>query len=216
MKFGKKAVHTVLALTLTSFLLCASVIGTLMFRPLYYHDIKALDIESESGLTQSEIRENYDALIAYLTAPEDGLLEFPTLPQSDGAQYHFYEVKQIFDLFKYVGIGCFVLGVAGIILFAWKKWGVLYLKLTGILTVAIPLVMGIVVGINWKWAFLTFHRLAFSNNFWIFDPATDPVILMLPDAYFMHCALLILGFVLAGALLCTVLYRVLRKRLPPE
>ena len=50
--------------------------------------------------------------------------------------------------------------------------------------------------------FIGFHHVMFSNDYWLFDPATDPVILILPDAFFLHCALAILICVLAGSALC--------------
>ena len=43
--------------------------------------------------------------------------------------------------------------------------------------------------------------MVFSNDYWLFDPAADPVILILPDGYFLQCAVLILVLVFIGSLL---------------
>ena len=59
---------------------------------------------------------------------------------------------------------------------------------------------------------MIFHKLFFDNDYWIFDYRTDPIILLLPDEFFMHCALMIFGGVLLGAIVCLVSYMVLRKR----
>ena len=206
MTLKKKTLHMLLALVLTFFIISGSVIGTLAFRPLYYHDIGALDIERLSGMTEAEIRENYDALISYNMRWEKGMLEFPTLPQSREGQIHFAEVKDIFDLFKYLALGTFFPGAAGIFLLG-RKREFCFLKYTSVLSVALPAVVGAFVAVNWDSAFVLFHRIAFDNDYWLFDPATDPVITMLPDAFFLHCALLILGGILLGSLVCAAAYK---------
>ena len=203
--------HGVLALVLTFAVLSGSVIFTLAFRPLYYRDIKALHIEAHSGISEAEIRENYDALIDYNMSWEKGLLTFPTLPQSTEGQIHFQEVKDIFDLFKYIGIGSLLLGAIGILIMR-GRGEYLYLKYTSVLAVALPAAVGCLVAIDWQRAFVLFHEIAFDNDFWIFDPATDPVIEILPNAFFLHCAILILCGIVVGSLVSGLLYRFIKTR----
>lgn len=50
-------------------------------------------------------------------------------------------------------------------------------------------------------------------NYWIFDETTDPVITLLPDGYFMHCALMILAIIFLSSLLSFILYQE-KKRAP--
>lgn len=208
----KKLPHLLLGLALTAFIIAGSVIFTLAFRPLYYHDIQALSIESLSGMGEEEIRLNYDALIDYNMSWEKGLLEFPTLPQSREGQIHFAEVKDIFDLFKYLGICAFLLSGAGIV-WASRKRELLYLKYASVLSVALPACVGALVAVNWDKAFMLFHEIAFDNDFWLFDPATDPVIQILPDGFFYHCAVMILGGIVLGSLICGLIYGgCMRKR----
>ena len=87
----------------------------------------------------------------------------------------------------------------------------LYLKWTSVLTVTLPAVLGILVALNWDWAFVAFHKIAFHNDYWIFDTATDPVITILPDTFFLHCALLILAGVVGGSVVCGLLYKKYQK-----
>ena len=63
MKKGLWWAQAGLALVLTLTIIGISVVGTLAFRPLYYHDVEALGIAEYSGYSEEEIRENYDALI---------------------------------------------------------------------------------------------------------------------------------------------------------
>ena len=52
-------------------------------------------------------------------------------------------------------------------------------------------------------AFTVFHGIFFpGKENWLFDPATDPVILLLPEEFFRNCAIAIVASLL---LLCLVL-----------
>ena len=60
------------------------------------------------------------------------------------------------------------------------------------------------------WAFAAFHALFFpGKDNWLFDPATDPVIGILPETFFLRCAVLILALLLLG---CAVLLVTGRRR----
>ncbi len=206
MKKNNFVFHTILALVLTLTIISVSVVFTLAFRPLYYLDISALDIPGQSGYSEEEIRDNYDVLIDYNLSFGGGQLEFPTLAMSEPGRIHFEEVRDIFNLFKYMAVAGTVVSIAGIV-FCIRRKEYKYLKLTSILTVALPAVLGVLVALNWEQAFVTFHHIAFDNDYWIFDPATDPVIMILPDTFFLHCALMILGCVVLGSVICGVVYR---------
>ena len=206
-----KAWSILLSLILTLTLISLTVVLTLACKPLYYLDIHALHIPETTGYTISEIKANYDAVIDYSLSFGNAPLEFPTFPMSEGGRIHFEEVKNIFNLFKYMAIFGTLTGAAGI-LRQRRKQSYGYLKLTAILTVALPAIIGATVALNWDWTFAAFHELAFNNDYWLFDPATDPVINILPDAYFLHCAVMILVLVILGSLICGLIYRWIGKK----
>ena len=206
-----KAWSILLSLILTLTLISLAVVLTLACKPLYYLDIHALHIPETTGYTISEIKANYDAVIDYSLSFGNTPLEFPTFPMSEGGRIHFEEVKNIFNLFKYMAIFGTLTGAAGI-LRQRRKQSYGYLKLTAILTVALPAVIGATVALNWDWTFAAFHELAFNNDYWLFDPATDPVINILPDAYFLHCAVMILVLVILGSLICGLIYRRVQRK----
>ena len=59
-------------------------------------------------------------------------------------------------------------------------------------------------------AFTIFHGVFFpGKENWLFDPATDPVILLLPEEFFRNCAIAIAASLL---LLCLVLVLTGRKQ----
>lgn len=202
--------NILLALALTLFIISAAVVVTLNFRPLYYLDVDLLHIAETSGLPRAEILENYNTLIDYNSIFGTKELAFPTLAMSETGRIHFEEVKNVFTFFEITLIVSGVLVLAGVIYRHFKK-NPGYLLLSGILTVALPLVLGILIALNWQTVFVLFHKIVFRNDYWIFDAATDPVITILPDAFFMHCALLILALVVLGSVVCLLLYRHFKK-----
>lgn len=202
--------HFLTALSLTLCIISAAVIITLNFRPLYYMDMDFYNLPEVTGYSEEEIRANYDTLIAYNSVFYRGELEFPTLPMSEEGRIHFVEVKRIFVFIQAVLFPLSLLcSLAGICFLKQQKPA--YLKLTSVLNLALPAVLGILIAINWDRFFVLFHKLFFNNDYWIFDETTDPVITLLPDGYFMHCALMILGILIASSILCFILYRKTQK-----
>lgn len=177
------------------FFISFSVVLVLNFRPLYYYDIEALGIEEASGIPEEEIRQNYDVLISYNSMFHHEELDFPTLAMSESGKIHFEEVKVLFVFVQYLCIFTFLAGAAGTI-FKLRKKDAAFLKLAGILTPAVPAVLGILIAANWENFFVTFHHIFFRNDYWLFDPVTDPVITILPDTFFLHCAAAILVLML--------------------
>ena len=196
----------VLAVALVLFIISAAVVFTLNFRPLYYFDVDHLNITAMSGLPREEILQNYNVLIDYNSIFGTKVLNFPTLAMSESGRIHFEEVKNVFGVFEITLIISGILSLAGIIYRHFKK-NPGYLLLSGILTVAIPAALGVLIALNWETVFVLFHKIVFHNNYWIFDAATDPVITILPDTFFMHCALMILALVVLGSIICLLAYR---------
>lgn len=204
-----KQIFTAIALTLC--ILSAAVVFTLNFRPLYYMDIHYFNLPEKTGYPEEEIRENYDSLIDYNSVFYQGSLEFPTLTMSEEGRIHFVEVKRIFVFIQAVLLPLSLIGsILGIL--NQKKQKPVYLRLTSVLTLALPAVLGALIAMNWDQFFILFHKLFFNNDYWIFDADTDPIILLLPDGFFMHCALMILALTVIASILCLVIYRKLSRR----
>ena len=65
------------------------------------------------------------------------------------------------------------LSAAEIIAAKKKRIGSLFAA-AGIISVGIPAALGLLIAANWEWVFITFHKLVFQNDYWLFDPYTDP------------------------------------------
>jgi integral membrane protein (TIGR01906 family) len=200
-----KITDLLIGLVFTLLFISIAVVITVNFRPLYYYDINLLHIADTSGLNLDVLRENYDALIDYSFPLFQGPLQFPTLPSSENALIHFSEVKDIFTSFYILGMITLVLGII-IIVQKRKSNDISYLLVSSITAVVLPLILAIFLAINFDRAFILFHKLFFKNDYWLFDPTTDPVITILPDTFFMHCALLIIVIVVLFSIAFLTVY----------
>ena len=181
-----------------------AVIVTVLTRPIYYFDIEKLDIPQKSGISAEACRLNYDTLIDYNLPGGESELVFPTLPMSEEGRIHFAEVKDIFSAMQFIA-------AAGIILIALWVWRwrhhTLWIKYTVILTIVAAGVAGLAMTIDWEWAFETMHKIFFDNDYWLFDPHTDPVITILPEEFFMHCGIFIVVLISIETFGLGIIYR---------
>ena len=184
-------------------IICLAVSITVWFRPLYYLDMKLLKIPEESGYSEEICRKNYDVLIDYNVIGGPSELEFPDMQMSEHGRIHFEEVKRIFIFMQVEGLAG--LAVLGAVFFRRKKKG--WMHLTGFVTAAMAGAVLAAIVIDWEWAFETMHGLLFDNNYWIFNSKTDPVIKILPDEFFMHCGIMIIGLTASFTAGLEILYR---------
>ncbi|MER1955432.1 MAG: TIGR01906 family membrane protein [Desemzia incerta] len=180
-----------------------SVMVTINFTPLYAFDVDFFDIPERVGLSKPVIMENYHILLDYLNKPWVSELNMPNFPSSKSGLFHFYEVKRLF-LLDY-GI-LLVTTVASFFYLRFLKqtkrnWVLLRPFMLGIFA---PLVILFLIAANFDQLFVLFHQVFFNNDAWIFNPSTDPIIMALPEGFFMHC--FILAFVLIELLIAGVYF----------
>lgn len=207
----KRLMQVLAAVFLFVAAVCFSVLFTLHFRPLYYFDIGYLNLSADLGLDESEIRENYDALIDYCTGFSDRELRLPSFPSSEQGAVHFAEVRTIFRAFSLLFFGCFLLSL--LLLWLLRREKPVYLLIFSAFSVVIPAIIGLLIAIDWQAVFFLMHRVLFRNTYWFFDPEIDPVILILPSEFFMHCGVMIVCLILLFAAVSFGSYWIARRRL---
>lgn len=193
------------------FLVCGSVTLVLNCRQLYAWELQQLNLGDELGLSETVLMDNYNALIDYnLAIGGTDRLEFPDFPMSEHGRIHFEEVKEIFVRIQYL---CCIMGLLFLVGSIWKlkRHEYRFLKSLAIMTWVIPAVLGTLIALFWDQVFVIFHKIFFDNDYWLFDPVTDPVILILPDEFFAHCAVAILLLVAAGGVVSLIVYQVLKR-----
>lgn len=199
-----------IGLVFTLLFLSFGVVFTINFKPLYYLNVNLLNIPETSGYPKNEIIENYNALIDYSSPFYKGELSFPTLDASPSGIQHFKEVKDIFMLFYLLGTFSLFASVA-IIIYKYKKRDISYLPVSSLTAIILPIITGLLLSIDFDTSFVIFHKMFFNNDFWIFDPMTDPVINILPAEFFLHCALLIIAIILMSSLFLYLVYLRLKR-----
>ena len=86
------------------------------------------------------------------------------------------------------------------------KWSLSYLGRTlatsGIISGGIVLFLGVFAAMGgFRYLFLQFHFVSFSNDLWILDPNRDKLIQMFPEPFFFDATMLIVGLTLGQILL---------------
>ncbi|GAA4653802.1 TIGR01906 family membrane protein [Anaerocolumna aminovalerica] len=200
-----KITDILIGFVFTLLFISIGVIAAVNFRFIYYLDIDRLNISQTSGLEKDVIIENYDALIRYNSPFYKGDLKLPGLPSSPGGLQHFAEVKTIFTAFYYIAAISIIISLL-IIFYKRSKKDNSYLLVSSITVLVIPVIAALGSIINFDAIFLLFHKIFFRNDLWIFDPAKDPVITILPATFFLHSLLVIIAFVLLGSILLLISY----------
>lgn len=165
-------------------------------RPFYYMHIEWLQLE-RSGYTAAQIREAYNEILDYLTLP-GGSFHAGDFPFTESGAAHFTDCKVLFTL----NAALFLLSAIVVI-------GLLLLKKQDRIptlhigrfhacfyaaVAALLLIAGITVlaSMDFYAAFVTFHSIFFpGKENWILNYKTDPIINVMPQDFFMHCAMLI-------------------------
>lgn len=188
--------------------LTGSIAWVLLLRPFYYVQIGPLDVCRASGLTAEQVRAAYGDVMDYCLGLRSDFAA-GVLPFSAEGASHFADVRTLFllDLLVLAGTLLFLLvlqivcrrrraalpRLAGRTPGFWAACGL----------GAVILLVGALAALDFNRAFTVFHGIFFpGKDNWLFDPATDPVILLLPEEFFRNCAIAI-GASLLG--LCLVL-----------
>ena len=197
------------------FLLSLAILLTIYLAWLLYpQEISWLNLTNRVHLQPQTIQHNFNVLMAYLTNPFSQQLEMPDLPSSVSGLHHFAVVKGLFHLAQ--GVALVTLPIFYLF---WKqviRKGFLPLYRRALLIIlSLPLALGLVgVFIGFEQFFTLFHQILFvGDDTWLFDPAKDPVILILPENFFLHAFLL---FFCLYELLFGFMYLLSWKKLPKK
>ena len=203
----RRLLSALCAVSVFLFLLTVSIGLPIYIRPFYYAHIEACNLEAVSGYSGQQIRQAYDEVLDYLTLPG---ADFGTgvLPHSEEGRAHFADCKALFDLNAMILVDSGL--VLAVLFFMRKRWGPYRIgrlsapALAAVLSVTAPIMIGFLAALDFGRAFTAFHTIFFPGKTnWVFDWYADPIIRVLPQAFFRNCAILIgLGLVwMAGGIL---------------
>ncbi len=125
-------------------------------------------------------------------------------------QTHMVDVQKLFIIFKTVRNICLIVLILLIaVLYKKQRKMLLNTMLKASVTILLlSLILGIGIVFFFEPLFIGFHQLFFTNELWLFDPATSVLINMVPEEFFIACAIRIVIYNLiyyAGIITLTIL-----------
>ena len=115
---GNKLVKIFLGVAVALFIITFAIAVPILWRDFYFLNVKWLDIEKESGYTETQIRDAYNEVMDFLVLGED----FGTgeLPYSEDGKSHFEDVRALFVL-DFVVLGVSALYIIAVYVLAKLK-----------------------------------------------------------------------------------------------
>ena len=179
----------------------------------YQREYEALGVAEEIGISEADLMRATETLLDYCRGRRADLDCSVTVNGQEQNAYnereiaHMADVQKLFSLTKNVCNALLLVAFIGILI-ALKKAdyrfgkGMFFGLLAGLGFLGI---IGAMVVIDFGWFWTTFHETLFSNDLWLLDPATDMLIQMVPEAFFYHTCMRILGlFALSWAALAAL------------
>ena len=178
------------------------------------------------GFTEQERIDLANATLDYLQRPEPAdqviyLLEELRLPGTDKSLYnteeigHMLDVKIIADAFKRVMWVLAVVVIGGLAFLLARSetrpLGYKTIMQGGLLTAAILVVVGVLIGVAWNFVFVQFHELLFPPGTWTFA-YTDSLIRLFPEQFWFDFGVIwVAGILLQGVIWAAVGYWLMRQ-----
>lgn len=206
----KKIINVISSVIFSILIISATIKFTVGFKQLYYFDIDYLNIPVLSGLSKEEIKNNYDYMIDYNLDKENRKFELPSIKSSENGKIHFEEVRNIFQILNKIFNTSLIFSIVILIINILNK-NIEFLKTTSKTLILMPLILMAPIILNFDGSFVLFHKLMFNNDYWIFDPALDPVINILPEEFFFHAGIIILILIIIASLTNYLIYKYLKR-----
>ncbi len=197
---NRKINRIVGVLALTLWILSFSVVIVINSHFLYRMYIQSTNLMDDVGKTIEQVMFIYKELMRYLGPFSTGPLAIEGVKMSQEGIIHFKEVRDIFILFYQILLVSSL--ILGYLIIRFKKETLTLIKPASKVMILIPTILGLMMAIDFNRVFVLFHQIAFRNDLWIFDPAYDPIILLLPESFFMlmGLAIVILILIIVGIL----------------
>lgn len=176
-----------------------------------YQVLRELDMEMEDAMYVTR------EMMAYLKGDRERLSVVTTV---EGTEQDFFNEQDRLHMDDVQGLflgglalrrGAFAVLAAALVFLAaacskemWRTLARSFQAVLGILA-ALILFLGIAMARNFNAVFTKFHEIFFDNDLWIFDPAEDYMIRMLPEGLFFDMVIRIGGIFLAGLAVLLIL-----------
>ena len=236
-----KAARILLTILIILFVVSGAVALPLVVRSFYYSQIESLGIHEATGYTVEEAKEAYDEMMDYCMGKSEEF-GTGKLAWSEEGKNHFDDCKMLFTLDKVlvvvsaIGIVACIAVAVGIFgksqgdapgksqgdsaqddILRAEEFTKSFARRSGFFAGIIMLIVGAVLAAigasDFDAFFVKFHHTFFpGKENWIFDPAKDEIIKILPEEFFGNCAILIVSVIVLVSVILIVNYLRKRKR----
>ena len=207
-------------LLLTSFQV--AIYGDSQYR-FYEREYKKYQVADSLNMTMDHIMDVTDQMMAYLIGKK---AELSVITDVDGEtqdffneqdRFHMGEVKELFLGGLKIRNIMLVAVLLILILLAARKADMIKLLprayfvtlgITGVITI----VLGVLFASDFDKYFRIFHEIFFDNDQWMFDPATDYMIRMLPEGFFFDMVIRIGGYFAGLLIVLFMIAEVVRRK----
>lgn len=207
---GMAAVSLILILLLSAF-----QVGMYGDFDFYEKEYVKHEIQNVLPMEMDDIMDVTKKMMAYLKGDREKLSVYTTIDGerqdffNEQDRFHMAEVKDLFlggfALRRYAAV---VLCISIVLLILWKanlrKLLPKAYEITVGIFLCLSVFLGIAIALNFNACFVLFHEIFFDNDLWMFDPAEDYMIRMLPEGFFYDITLRI-GGIFIGMLLVFLL-----------
>lgn len=177
---------------------------------VYRQEYEKYDVLSDLDMSMDDAMDVTRQMMAYLRGEGDTLSVITTVDGreqdffNEQDRFHMGEVRDLFIGGLNIRTGALVIAVLCILLLILTKADLKKTVPAGYqaalaVTAAALLFLGIACAVDFNTVFVKFHHIFFDNDLWIFDPAEDYMIRMLPEGLFFDMVVRI-GCIFAGLL----------------
>ena len=193
---------------------------------VYRQEYEKYDVLSDLDMTMDDAMDVTRQMMAYLRGEGNTLSVITTVDGreqdffNEQDRFHMGEVRDLFIGGLNIRTGALVIAVLCILLLILTKADLEKTVPAGYqaalaVTAAALLLLGIACAVDFNTVFVKFHHIFFDNDLWIFDPAEDYMIRMLPEGLFFDMVVrigCIFAGLLAAFLILSVIPRIVRTK----
>lgn len=191
-------------------LLVTSINISCFNRNFYKTEYASLQTAQSLGMTEEDLLKATDVLLDYLQDKRDDINVTVTIKGSTTEAFnaresaHMVDVRTLYQFALVLRNVCIVLLVLSLAYMIVRlKGGVLtilsinYMK-TAILAAVVFIMLAGWAYVDFNTFWTTFHKVAFRNDLWLLNPATDLMINLFPSSFFSSMIFRIVGMFAAG------------------
>ena len=193
---------------------------------VYRQEYEKYDVLSDLDMTMDDAMDVTRQMMAYLRGEGNTLSVITTVDGreqdffNEQDRFHMGEVRDLFIGGLNIRTGALVIAVLCVLLLIFTKADLKKVIPAGYqaalaVTAAALLLLGIACAVDFNTVFVKFHHIFFDNDLWIFDPAEDYMIRMLPEGLFFDMVVrigCIFAGLLAAFLILSVIPRIVRTK----